>query len=228
MNLTTIRFSNPEQAMKGKIFLLSFICLLGYSSVKSQGDWSELKDKSGIKVFARKNPNSKFHELKVECEFEGRISQLAAVILDIPNHPRWVYNTISTRILKASGADIIFYTELECPWPFENREVVAHMTLTQNFENKVMTVESQNVDDYLPVEKSIVRVKYSKVTWIVTPLNDARFRVEYRLQMDPGGSMPAWLLNLFISKGPLESFTKLKEEIQLPEYRKARFTFLRD
>lgn len=214
--------------MTCKIFLLSFICLLGYSSVKSQEDWNELKDKNGIKVFARKTQNSKFHELKIECEFEGRISQLAATLLDVDNHPRWAYNTVSTRILKASATDIIFYTELELPWPFENRDVVAHMTLTQNFENKVMTVISQNVDDYIPVEKSIVRVKYSKVTWTVTPLNNARFKVEYRLQMDPGGSIPAWLLNLFISKGPFESFTKLKEEIQLPEYREAKFTFLQD
>jgi hypothetical protein len=84
------------------------------------------------------------------------------------------------------------------------------------------------VDDYLPVEESIVRVKYSKVSWIVTPLNDSRFKAEYRLQMDPGGSIPAWLLNLFISKGPFESFTKLKEEIKRPQYRDAKFIFLKD
>jgi START domain len=214
--------------MSSKILLLSFICLLGYSSVKSQEDWRELKDKNGIKVFTRKTPNSKFHELKIECEFEGRISQLAAVLLDVNNHPRWSYNTVSTRILKASATDVIFYVELECPWPIENRDVVVHTTLSQNFENKVMTINSKNVDDYLPVEESIVRVKYSKVSWIVTPLNDSRFNVEYRLQMDPGGSIPAWLLNLFISKGPFESFTKLKEQIQLPEYREAKFTFLQD
>ena len=76
--------------------------------------------------------------------------------------------------------------------------------------------------------KGIVRVKYSKVTWTVTPLHNGRFKVEYRLQMDPGGSIPAWLLNLFISKGPFESFTKLKEEIQTPKYREARFNFLQD
>ena len=214
--------------MSSKILLLSFICLLGYSSVKSQEDWNEIKDKNGIKVFTRKTPNSKFHELRIECEFEGRISQLAAVLLDVDNHPRWSYNTVSTRILKASATDVIFYVELECPWPIENRDVVVHMTLAQKFENKVMTIVSQNLDDYLPVEKSLVRVKYSKVTWTVKPLNDTQFKVDYRLQIDPGGSLPAWLLNLFISKGPFESFSKLKEQIRLPEYRDARFNFLQD
>jgi hypothetical protein len=40
--------------------------------------------------------------------------------------------------------------------------------------------------------------------------------VEYTLFADPGGSVPAWLINLFITKGPMESFKKLKEHLAQP------------
>jgi hypothetical protein len=215
--------------MKYILFLWIFIYLLICISVKSQENWALKKDKYGIKVFTRKTGGFRFDELKVECEFEGRISQLAAVLLDADNHYRWVYKTTKSQLLKATGtADIFFYNEIECPWPLENRDIVVHMNLIQNRENKVMTVEAQNADGYLPVNNKIVRVKYSRVTWTVTPLNDKQFKVDYRIQIDPGGSVPAWLVNLSISKGPFESFMKLKEEIKLPPYINAKFSFLLD
>lgn len=91
-------------------------------SVKSQEDWVLKKNKDGIKVFTRKTQDSKFHELKVECELDGRISQLAAVILDVNNNYRWVYKTKKSKLLETQSAtNLFFYTEIECPWPFENR-----------------------------------------------------------------------------------------------------------
>src|SRR5215203_3879797 len=99
--------------MKGTPVLF-IICLLFYSSVKSQDDWTLQKDRNGIKVFTRKIANLKFHELKVECEFQGRISQLAAVLLDVNSHSRWVYQTVKAQLLETSGTDLFFYSELAC------------------------------------------------------------------------------------------------------------------
>jgi hypothetical protein len=33
--------------------------------------------------------------------------------------------------------------------------------------------------------------------------------IVYILEADPGGSVPAWMVNMFIDKGPFESFKKL-------------------
>lgn len=215
--------------MKFASFLLLLSSMLFRISAKSQEDWNLTKDKDGIKVYTRKTENFKFDELKVECEFEGRISQLAAVLLDVNNHYQWVYKTAKSQLLKTlSATDLFFYTEVECPWPIANRDLVVHMSLVQNLQNKVMTVEAENVNDYLPDKDNIVRMKYSRVTWTVTPLNNKQFKVDYRIQIDPGGSVPAWILNLFASKGPYETFMKLKEEMKLPQYEQAKFPFLLD
>ncbi len=205
-----------------------FIYLIAQLSAKSQ-DWVLKKNKDGIRVFTRKTTNFKFDELKVECEMEGSLSAMAAVLLDVKNHPQWVYKTVGCQLLKTPAAtDVFFYTEIECPWPFENRDVVVHMNLTQNAENKVMTVIAQSTDGYVTEKNNIVRMKYSRVTWIITPLNNKHLKVDYKVQIDPGGSVPAWLLNIFASKGPFESFTKLKAEIKLPQYANAKFPFLTD
>ena len=146
------------------------------------------------------------------------------------NHYKWVYKTsLNPGYLKPlSATDLFFYTEVDCPWPIENRDLVVHMNLMQDLQNKVMTIKACNVNDYLPDKHNIVRMKYSMVIWTVTPLNDKQFIVDYRIQIDPGGSVPAWILNLFASKGPYESFMRLKEEIKLPQYEQAKFPFLLD
>jgi hypothetical protein len=215
--------------MKFAPYLLVFICLLFQISVKSQEDWVLKKDKDGIKVFSKKTEKFKINEIKVESTFDGRISQLAAVLLDVSNHGHWVYRSAKSQLLKMlSPASLLYYSETYCPWPFENSDLVMQLTITQNAENKVMMIEVKNIEGYLPDKKGIVRLKYLRTTWTVTPLPNNQFKVDYKIQVDPGVSVPAWLLNIFTINGPYETFVNLKKEIKLPRYAQATFPFLID
>ena len=194
-----------------------------------QEDWSLRKEKNGIKVFSRKMKNFKVDELKVEAVFDGRISQLAAVLFDVNNQYRWVYKTTKSQLLRSvNAADVFFYSEIECPWPFDNRDLVVHMTMAQHPSNKVLTIEAKSVNDYLPEKRNIVRIKYSNATWTVTPVNNKQFKIDYRIQIDLGEGVPAWLVNLFSVNGPYESFLNLKEKIKLPQYQQAKYPFILD
>ncbi|MBD0377821.1 MAG: lipid-binding protein, partial [Flavisolibacter sp.] len=43
-------------------------------------------------------------------------------------------------------------------------------------------------------------------------MNNANtLNVDYTLQVNPGGQLPPWLVNMFADKGPYESFKKLAE-----------------
>ena len=215
--------------MKFGPVILFFTCLLLANTAKSQENWTLRKDKNGIKVFSRPTKNFKFEELKVECEIDGRISQLAALLLDVSKQYQWAYKTIKSQLLKqVSIADVFFYTEIEVPWPYENRDMVVHMMMRQNPVSKVLTVEAKNTDNYLPVKKDIVRLKYSSAVWTVTPISNKKFKIDYRLQLDIGDNVPAWLANLFSVSGPYESFNNLKEKIKLPVYAQATFPFITD
>ena len=209
-------------------FLLLF-CLLFQTTAQCQEDWKLKKDKNGIKVYSRKTPNFKFEEIKVDCIFEGKISQLAAVILDVKKQYQWVYKTAKSELLKqVTNADLFYYSEIECPWPFHNRDLIARMTITQNTSTKILSIVAKSVDNYLPSKKNLVRVKYSNALWTITPLNNAQFKVEYKIQIDPGDGVPAWILNMFATNGPYESFKNLKDKIMLPAYAAAKFPFIKD
>ena len=210
-------------------YIVVLICLLLQTTAQCQEDWKLKKDKNGIQVYSRKTPNFKFDELKVDCIFEGKISQLAAVILDVNNQYQWVYKTAKSELLKqVTDADLFYYSEIECPWPFDNRDLIARMTITQNTSTKILSIVAKSVDDYLPRKKNLVRVKYSSALWTITPLSNAQFKVEYKIQIDPGDGVPAWILNMFATNGPYESFKNLKDKIMLPAYATAKFPFIKD
>ncbi len=210
-------------------YILVLICLLLQTTAQCQEDWKLKKDKNGIKVYSRKTPNFKFDELKVDCIFEGKMSQLAAVILDVNNQYQWVYKTAKSELLKqVTDADLFYYSEIECPWPFDNRDLIARMTITQNTSTKILSIVAKSVDDYLPHKKNLVRVKYSSALWTITPLSNVQFKVEYKIQIDPGDGVPAWILNMFATNGPYESFKNLKDKIMLPAYAAAKFPFITD
>ena len=195
----------------------------------SQTNWKLKSSKDSMNIYTAEVPGSRLNAIKIVTNVSTTMSALAAVMLDIDATGEWVYATKSIKVLKqVSPADVYYYSELSFPWPTSNRDFVAHIILSQDHTSKVMTLEATNVSEMVPVKPGIVRVSKSIAKWTFTPLSKTLIRVEYMLECDPGGSLPAWLINLFATKGPFESFKKLRTQLQKPVYRQARFAFIKD
>jgi hypothetical protein len=63
-------------------------------------------------------------------------------------------------------------------------------------------------------------------TWTIKPLAKNKNKCEYFLLLDPGGDVPAWIINLFISEGPYSSLVKLKQRVNLPKYANTKFAWI--
>ena len=109
-----------------------------------------------------------------------------------------------------------------------NRDVVVELNISQDPATKIMEVTGVSVDGIVPEKKGIIRVPMSQVKWIVTPNPAGGVYIEYTAQADPSGSMPAWLANAFVTKGPYETFLKLKKVMKEGAYRRVQFASIRD
>lgn len=211
-----------------KIISLVFSCICLVLSGHGQ-DWKLRTDKNGIKVYSRQMASSRFNALKVESSFQATPSQLVAVILDINTSTEWLYSTKSCVLLKTvSPSEVYYYSEVSFPWPSSNRDFVAHIKVTQDPRSKVVNVHAENVSALVPEKKGIVRVKQSVGNWTITPTGRNNIHVSYELQVDPGGAIPAWLVNMLATKGPYESFVGLRKQLTKPAYNNARFPFIVD
>jgi len=207
-----------------------FIIILlfwGPSLLRAQDDWRLKTDKDGIAVYTKLFPDSKFKAIRVDVELDATLSQLVAVILDVNTGAEWVYSTKSSVLLKqVSPSELYYYSEVSIPWPAANRDFIAQLKAVQDPHTKVVTIYGPVFPDYLPEKKDIVRVRHSEGKWVITPVGSHHVKVEYTLRADPGGDLPAWLVNMFVTKGPYESFRKLKEQLKKPVYVNAKLSFI--
>jgi hypothetical protein len=151
------------------------------------------------------------------------------LLLDVSAHERWVYNTKTSYLVKQINENQqIYYSEIDLPWPLANREVVVFMNIAQDPVSKVLQVNIDNAENQIPVKSGTVRVPASSVIWKVTPLEGNLLSIEYFGQVDPGGSVPGWVANPFTTKGPFETFKRLRQLITSPAYAKASFDFIRE
>jgi hypothetical protein len=212
-----------------KKLLFILLSTVSVSFAQAQSDWALRTEKDGIKVYTRDMPDSKIKGIKISCTLHTTLTQLAVAIFDINTAKQWVYNTKTCVLLKqVSPAEVYYYSEVNVPWPVSNRDFIAHLTLHQDPNTKVMTVDAENVTGYLPAKPNIVRVTKAVGKWVAAPAGPNEVNVEYSLFTDPGGSIPSWLYNLFITKGPLESFKKLRDLLNSPAFDNVRLDVVRN
>jgi hypothetical protein len=194
-----------------KIWVCIFCCSL-MSLAFSQTDWKLVKDKDGIRVYQRDIKNSNFKGIKVECTLQGSFDKLISLISDVNGYKNWVYNNKAASFLKRVNAhEFYYYTEAYLPWPLDNRDAVMHTIITKDSLNRFLKISSTAVPDYIAQKTGKVRIRRSNISWYVTHPSSNTLHIVYTFETDPGGNVPAWLVNSFADKGPHESFKKLAE-----------------
>lgn len=211
--------------MKKYLFL---VLLFAWSSlVFAQADWTLKSAKNGMDIYTKTVSASGLKGIRVKCNLPAKLSQMVALILDVNAGEDWVYGTKSSTLLKkVSPSELYYYSEVDIPWPINNRDFIAHLIVSQDPRTKVVTINGPTEPNYLPVKENIVRVNHSNGKWVLTPIKSNLIQIDYTLEVDPGGTIPVWLVNLFATSGPSETFKKMKTQIQKPQYVNANLSFI--
>jgi hypothetical protein len=112
---------------------------------------------------------------------------------------------------RISDNELIYYSEKSMPWPVTSRDAVMKIKVNLDAATGNMVVNVKPVSGLVPVKKDLVLVSSSEVSWRVTPIDKNNMQMTYEAKVDPGGSLPSWVTNMVLSKGPFESFKKLRD-----------------
>jgi hypothetical protein len=195
--------------MRKRFSLLCFM-LFAIHAVFAQGKWELKKNENGIQIFTRKAAVGNVKELRVLCELDVTQAQLINTILDIGNYNSWIYANKKSVILKTeSPSKIIYYTQSHLPWPIKDRDLVVELNIYSTPEN--LNIQVKSIPDVLAKNPDYIRVPYSLATWNVTQAANNKLKIDYTFSVDPGGSIPSWIVNATLTIGPYNSFLKLKE-----------------
>lgn len=206
-----------EHTMKAlKIHFILFILLI--SAIVSQGqyNWILKKDKDGIKVSSRHTERSKFNDIKVEMDLPGNIFQLADILLDVDKYSQWSYSVSKSELIKKlSPVKLVYHLEVTAPWPVTNRDLFAMFEVNIDTVARSIKITAAGDSGYRPVSKDFIRIPRSKGTWDIHTISNSIIHIVYILELDPGGAVPAWIMNLFGTKAPFITFQNLKQKMIL-------------
>ena len=102
--------------------------------------------------------------------------------------------------------------------------MIWHFKIEQEETTKVVAITNSSEPDYIPAKKGIVRVKHVLSNYRLMPLTNGKVKVEFELFVDPGGSIPTWLINANIVNAPYKTTVGMIK--QLPNYQNASVSFI--
>ena len=190
------------------------LALLVAPRVLATNQWELKNNSNGISIYTRSTPGSGIKELKATFEVKASLNEVKALLLDVSQQKDWVYSTKKSAVLKnIAPEELIYYSEKNMPWPVSNRDVVMHVRITAGQGNEMFTLDASSASGIVPLKAGIVRAPVSEVKWKVTAVDDKTASIEYWAKADPGGSIPAWVTNMFLTKGAHETFVKFRERL---------------
>ncbi len=193
--------------------------LTAFSGIPADSTWVLEKDKNGIKVYTRKVEGFEIKEFKAITTMNVPISALVALVIDVETYPKWVENVKSSKILKVVSEDeIIYYNEIKVPWPLSNRDNIVIAKVIRNAGTNVAKVDMKGRPDYLPKDPDIVRIPEANGFWEFVQGENDETEVYLQYLADPGGNVPAWIVNMFIIDGPYKTLMNMKEFVKKEKY----------
>lgn len=213
----------------GKLLILFSLLFLGPVIACTQSEWSLFKEEDGIKVFFREAENSNIKEVKIQTRFQAHLSSMVALIGDVKNYRAWMdHCKVVKKLESSSPTDYVYYNLANFPWPLLDREYVMKSQMTQDPENLTVHIKSVAVPDFIPRNKGYIRVPETLSAWTIQPIENGFLELEYYLKSDPGGALPAWLVNIALKTQPFKTMQKLRELAQSEAYSNMQLGYIQE
>jgi hypothetical protein len=210
---------NCLSVILGFLFLITGIPN-GHTQIKKsiEVEWEMIKDEGNIQVYTRKPKDAKLKEIRIIAEFKLDIDTLLKVLNNANQYTDWVYKCEESKVVSTvNEEEFYYYVTSDLPFPASDRDLVV---LCRQWIDKDGIVHSQSIAKprLMPDVKGFIRIQSYESRWKITPRADGMVHIDYEALSDPGGSIPAWIVNLAIAAGPLKTMKQLEKVVSSAEY----------
>lgn len=185
-------------------------------------EWKLISDRNGIQVYSRHTDNSRLKTFKGVTRIRQDDEYSAIALLnDYESYPKWLHLIDSATELQRNGPMLRylrFTTQL--PWPLTDREAVVKTRVVQviNEDEESLTAYISNQADL--IERNDKYIRFPEIEGFIkaTRLDNDEAEVVYQIVLDPGGYIPAWLVNILMRDAPYFTLEKLRRILVQPQY----------
>lgn len=202
------------------LILLLLITFIPGTFALANGEWKLMRNEDGIRSYARSIPGSKFLELKAITIIDAKMEVVGEVLRDVPSNPQWMADCGEARIVRLiSRKEMIVHTTLDFPAPVSDRDLVVRSFTTYLLDRArgIVTLSSV-VDPAAPPRNGVVRMTDFAGEYVLEYISREKTGVIYSYRADPGGNLPAFLVNIFSRDGLYKTLTGLKRMSKKQKY----------
>ena len=175
----------------------------------SQSKWEIQRDNGNIKVWTMNYPDSDFKQFKAEVKLKADLENVVALLIDIENMNLWYHRIESVELVsKISETEGTYKIDFDLPWPIANRVSTVRSRLLHDTITNVIKIFTK-FEPNIPIESESILVNDIISEWILTPERDGYLNIFHSGYLEPAGSLPAWIMNLGVKDGPINSMTSL-------------------
>ena len=120
----------------------------------------------------------------------------------------------------------IYRVITQVPFPYKDRDGIYQNKFRWISESNTLLVDIKTLDEYIPEADDYTRVKGSGF-WKVVVRPSGKLDITFQMQIDPGGNIPAWLVNMFIDTTPYHTLVNLREFLKKEKYQNKTFSFIK-
>ena len=203
--------------MKTKNYVMIIGVIVGImvtQSVYAAVEWQNVMSKDGIDVYTRLSPGSAFHEFKGETIMDAPRDACVGVLKDVSKQTQWMPDTKTAKLVRTidDKSDVLYHVTA-MPWPLQDRDSVVRRDFLP--EPGAMIVNFRAVKDLqAPETKTNLRINDITGQWIFHAIDASHTRVTYSMRCNPGGNIPATVVNTMSKSLPYETLMGMKQMVK--------------
>jgi len=215
-----------------KIFTVLFVVFVsGFSETAiADGGWILRKDSDNIQVYTKQVEGSSYDAVKaITILFNVRLDSLVALIQDVEACADWADKCAQSYVYeRLSDTEAYVYTHNSLPFPIKDRDVLAHVTWSQDPLSYEINMHSEATMGIMAEVKGWLRLTQANASWRFRPLASGGVEVRSEAHLNPGSSLPGWVTNMLLVDTPYQTMKSFAAEVAMPKYRNALVNFIKE
>lgn len=185
-----------------------FVFLMSVMGTSGASEWKQkrkARNKHDIAVHMLKSPPKDVYVFKGVTHMPYSENDIMRIVLE-PTHMCEIIYQCKNIVPLSVGTQDYTYIQLSGIWPAKGRDVVIQKDVSQPHQ-----ISFQHVADIVQPHKKYIRITDLNNTWLFTPSDDGWTKVELTTGINPGGSVPSWLVNAVSVNAPVHTLKNVRK-----------------
>ena len=190
-------------------------------STKTKHKWTIVKEVDDIKIYEATVKGADVVAFRGETTLNFPIERIVSSLADMKRKTEWMHDLKEVKTLEIISPHVrIEYYHSGTPWPLDDRDFIYRAEFKYFPSKKTFVLNLVNaIHKTMPEKKGVIRgVLYESNYFITKTKNPNVTKIAVEILVDPMGSIPKWIVNLFQKDWPHNTLTGLKKLMMDPTF----------